>query len=50
MNNSTANLIVKLYNSYTVDYRNSINNLDLNRAKLVLHRMNLLDGVMIKYQ
>jgi len=50
MNNSIANLIAKLYNSYTVDYRTSINNLDLNRAKLVLYKMNLLDTVIIKYK
>lgn len=50
MNNSIANLIVKLYNIYTVDYRNSINNLDLNRAKLVLYKMSLLDDVMVKYK
>jgi hypothetical protein len=49
MTNSVANLIIKLYNNYTKEYSKSINNLDLDKAKDLLMRMDLLDNVIKKY-
>jgi len=50
MSNSTANLIVKMYNNYNKEYNVSINNLELDKAKNLLMRMTLLDNVIKKYQ
>ena len=50
MSNSTANLIVKLYNNYTKEYNVSITNLELDKAKNLLIRMTILDNVIKKYQ
>ncbi len=50
MSNSTADLIVKLYNNYTKEYNVSINNLELDKARNLLMRMSLLDDVIKKYE
>ena len=50
MSNSTANLIVKLYNNYTKEYNVSIANLELDKAKNLLMRKTILDNVIKKYQ
>jgi len=49
MSNSTANLIVKLYNNYQNEYNLSIRNLELDKAKNLIIKMNVLDEVIKKY-
>jgi hypothetical protein len=49
MSNSTANLIVKLYNNYQNKYNLSIRNLELDKARNLIIKMNVLDEVIKKY-
>ncbi len=49
MTNSTKNLIAKLYNNCIKNYNQSINNLDLDKARTMLDRMIVLDNVIEKY-
>jgi hypothetical protein len=49
MSNSTANLIVKLYNNYQNEYNLSIRNLELDKARNLIIKMNVLDEVIKKY-
>lgn len=47
--NQIANLLINLSKNYTKQYSESINNFDLDRAKILLNRMDKLDRVIGRF-